>query len=407
MTDGSGELTARDLLAVAAAAGFGIQDHNLGYWHRKGLLPPPRQQGLGYGRGSESRYPPGTDQQLRALLQIHRKTRKVAVVGWELWWQGFPVPEALVRESLLVAARKFQAAVAMVRDPITGAISAQVLDALDTKHWHLPAPLAARARTLPRGYAESMVEMILDVLSGTYSGLPEIPGQPNQRQAVFEQFLGLTRARTDALVEHEPWLGPDDNVDEAIGELAQLLGKTDWEEVVRTTAWSRLEEARDQAASFAQGMTLFSTIADKAFGKGAFGFSVLRKLLPRMLRNPMAQAVTLLLWCVMGDHPQILEGQRAYAVATRDTGDVLRRMQAIREALADRFPDIQDLLDPVTVLRSQKDAASREAHASQLATFRQAHAEDLDRFFQEHPELRQPETPDDRSSSRSDPAASN
>src|SRR5439155_3237431 len=73
------------------------------------LIPKPRRQALGRGRGSVSMYPHGTDRQLLAMLEAKRIDRRASEIAWRLWCQDFPVRFEYIRERLLRAAEELDA----------------------------------------------------------------------------------------------------------------------------------------------------------------------------------------------------------------------------------------------------------------------------------------------------------
>jgi hypothetical protein len=91
---------ARSLIALSTQAGFPVTPAMLARWHRDGLLPPPTVRSLGRGRGTESIYPEGARDQFEALCKFRKQTRDLDRVAWALWWQGFELPEQIIRRAL-------------------------------------------------------------------------------------------------------------------------------------------------------------------------------------------------------------------------------------------------------------------------------------------------------------------
>jgi hypothetical protein len=91
------EETVERVLGVAQEAGFEVTRAQLHRWQRQGLLPRPRQRGLGRGRGTEVLYPPGSGRQLIALCEQLQTKRSLIDACWVLWWNGYPVSEARIR----------------------------------------------------------------------------------------------------------------------------------------------------------------------------------------------------------------------------------------------------------------------------------------------------------------------
>jgi hypothetical protein len=88
------------VLTVARAADLSVTADQLRRWHRHGLLPRPKQKGLGRERGTVIVYPSGTADQLLALAKLLAQHRALSRAGWPLWWQGFPVTENYIRDPL-------------------------------------------------------------------------------------------------------------------------------------------------------------------------------------------------------------------------------------------------------------------------------------------------------------------
>ena len=96
-----------DVLAHALAAGHVVSEDQLARWHRAGLIPRPRQRSLGRGNGTESLYPIGTSVQVIALCELKTNERRLDLIGFLLWWDGFDVDPALVRRVIEASAAEF------------------------------------------------------------------------------------------------------------------------------------------------------------------------------------------------------------------------------------------------------------------------------------------------------------
>jgi hypothetical protein len=85
-----------EVLAVLAAAGSPVSNHQLWRWQKWGLAPRGVKRRLGRGRGTETRYSPAAVLQIRAVAEgfrAHPKRRHR--VAWDLFAQGFPVYDAV------------------------------------------------------------------------------------------------------------------------------------------------------------------------------------------------------------------------------------------------------------------------------------------------------------------------
>jgi hypothetical protein len=88
------------VIAYASGLGYLVTPTQLVRWHRAGLLPRPSQRSLGRGRGTTTTYPPGTAAQVVALCQIKDDERRLDRIAFRLWWEGFNVDLAVIREQL-------------------------------------------------------------------------------------------------------------------------------------------------------------------------------------------------------------------------------------------------------------------------------------------------------------------
>src|SRR5829696_3631201 len=110
--------TREELLAPARARSYDVTEHQLARWRHRGLLPSPKQHGLGRRHGSQTFSPLGTSKQLQRLCEIHlgEGVKRLSYVGWRLWWEGFD------DISLLKAVRTFLTRIAANLDEQLGVL---------------------------------------------------------------------------------------------------------------------------------------------------------------------------------------------------------------------------------------------------------------------------------------------
>lgn len=110
-----GQFREQVLLALAAA-GFDVTGDQLARWHRAGLLARPRQRSLGRGLGTVIVCSPGTVEQAIALClcRIRTRHRSLSRAAFQLWWEGFVVDPAQVKEPIRLAAAKLDADIAVI-----------------------------------------------------------------------------------------------------------------------------------------------------------------------------------------------------------------------------------------------------------------------------------------------------
>lgn len=91
MPRAASDITRDDLLAQLQREGLRVSAHQLLRWHDRGLLPQPRREGLGRGKGTASYYPRSAMLQTRTLARLLARRRNLDEAGWGLWALGFPV----------------------------------------------------------------------------------------------------------------------------------------------------------------------------------------------------------------------------------------------------------------------------------------------------------------------------
>ena len=117
MPPDTSEIEREKLIAALKREGLDVTRHKLLRWVDAGLLPRPRREGLGRGKGSRSYYPQIAYLQARTLQRLLTDKRSLDEAGWGLWALGFPLTDwvrALLvdeqGEEYRLLKREFQAA---------------------------------------------------------------------------------------------------------------------------------------------------------------------------------------------------------------------------------------------------------------------------------------------------------
>jgi len=85
---------------------LGLTPNQITRWRREGLLPDVMQVQDPY-HGSLVHYPLGTCRQVEAVARLFKVKNRSRYVGWQLWWEGYPVDEKNWRPRLEKSARLF------------------------------------------------------------------------------------------------------------------------------------------------------------------------------------------------------------------------------------------------------------------------------------------------------------
>ncbi len=280
--------TAEELIALAKARGFRVSKTQLARWHRAGLLPSPRQEGLGRGRGTQSVYAPGTGKQLVALLEIRADERRLVFVAWKLWWAGYDTPTKVVRALLSQVAdrwERFLRTVVTKEGPSKRGLD--FLERVETARLTDKTLRQWRRRVGKRRFS-TFVLLMLQLVSATFKDWRD-----QDDPKIFSRGLGLPPA--DQLANELAWL-----LDAASQEkVSQLLRPGAFREALEKSSDEALIRERDQAR------LLLSSVSLVGLGLGVFS--------DLYSTDPWPQIAFLLVWLVL--RPRLFEEKKARAGA--------------------------------------------------------------------------------------------
>lgn len=161
------------LIDEAKAHGLQLSRRQLAEWHRAGLLPRPKKQGLGQGQGSASLYPAGTAKQALACIEEFKRDRNAEIVGWRLWLRRFAVADEYWQRPI----ERAQNNVRLVAEQIKKIVDDDILasEALDkrigefTSKRELPKPFGAIRRRLKSDRFLELFQVVLPAIAGDFT----------------------------------------------------------------------------------------------------------------------------------------------------------------------------------------------------------------------------------------------
>ena len=318
------------VIAYASGLGYPVTPAQLARWHRAGLLPRPSQRPLGRGRGTMTTYPLGTAAQVVALCQIRDDERRLDRVAFRLWWAGFTVDLAVIREQLQAVVRTIEADLQRPADDpprrargidaiMRRSFGQRRIVAMMTAAQRSPAdantPIAWDARWPPS--LDHMADSIGQLVANQITGLPSAGVLAH----ATDEDLALARERTRSL----------------LATLRDLLGPLAW-----------------------------------LYGKGGAAFRVMDRLLDSLAPADYVGIVALMVLLA----PAIPPG----ALAALDAGSEPPLAEDLRLVLAirDQVPGAADVFTPMAVrgLLRNKEAAGR--HRPAIEAFVAAHRQEID-----------------------------
>lgn len=298
--------TDRELLAIAANAGYAVTPRQLERWHKQHLLPRKVQEHQPGMRGSIGRYPAGTEGQFLALCQWRQRRRKQHELRFWLWWEGWALPVDPLRASLLrllPSGRRSSAA-----DPLDAA-EAATATLLGQRRSAIPTAVRRRLR-----HPADVESALINLLLVPFGGMPiwgghslddELGEEPVER--LLLRALGLERAATDRVGTIPPWLPQGAAaVRDAVAVLQQddLAAIDTLADDVRTAAADALIHARDDAKLLSEDLPVIAAATEATYGRDAFGMGGLSACAGGDARDrAMLLAICLRLRRWLGDVP--------------------------------------------------------------------------------------------------------
>ncbi len=271
-------LTEDQLIQLGADHGYTVTPWQVQRWRKFDLLPRPRRVPLGKGKGTRSEYPIGAGPQLQRLCQLHQQERRLHVLRFLLWREGFSVPFPAIKATLSTLAlrplRKVQQ-YSRSRDPFDAA------EEMTTRI----KPLLGRSqlgRDLLRRLSnpddvESLLTTILHLfLGGTPSFATDFLEQETCERSLAELMIrgmGMERAQTDHIGDTGPWLPADVSGDFDRLSKEHLLSPKHLARTLTRASEADLMQARNDLDGLIIRLKEFASCIEALFGQGAFGFS--------------------------------------------------------------------------------------------------------------------------------------
>lgn len=379
--------TRQQLFAAAKAARHPVSPSQLGRLHRAGLIPAPQIRALGRGRGTESRYPPGTSACLVRVMEIHAREHRLTSTAWRLWWEdGGKIP-APARKLLVRAARSWDEErdrlVTLLAGDEAGAPAAVAeMDQLyaDAENDRLRGPLGEARRNVGRERFATVVRVLGEVGAGRFISRDH-DGDADEAGRLIDRALGLERGRTDRLASAAPWLNSDPGVD--LGLLSDILGARSMVGLAEISD-SQIDLARVEVQSLIGVVTAVAPLVERLHGRGAFGLGMMGRLFGASA--PRSQALILLGWLALRSNDTLRAGlQEIAAIAPQATATT--QLYGVICLLREEVPVLAPILTDDRLAAAQLNESAAIALNSEIARLRADHTDSFDEFFGAHPEV--------------------
>ena len=362
------------LLAMAKSRGYNVSSDQLNRWHRAGLLPRPRQILLGR-RGSKTVYPNGSAEQVIEICRIHEKERRLAYVGWQLWWKGFEVNLRAIRDFIQRSAkagdedrRKYYR--------LDSETVKQEIEASGEARFENKVIRRARKR-IGKQRLPHFLETLLAVGTGQYS---KESWEAQSDQMDLEKALGLENAREQRIGTIGPWLSG-----EQLNDISEIFGELNFSATLSDATDDELIQARDEFRALFDSLESVGQVMDKTFGKRAFGFSPIAGL---MQNTPaIFQPLLLLSWIACRKNKDTEESAKLL-IENENTRATLISIDKAFETMKTEIPNIATILSPNKMKAGMRSPKAKEKQIEEMKQFYTEHQKEVDEFLEKHPEFR-------------------
>jgi hypothetical protein len=367
---------AEDIVEFAGAAGLRVSRDQLVRWHRAGLISRPLVRHLGRGRGTESWYPAGTAAQIVALVQLQGNHRRLADVGWLLWWDGYPVADRVVLDRLrtVICAWTSTWASLIGTDGILSKTSAQALRTADKDRLGSRTLRWTRQRVGPSAFASFLADLLTAVSSGGRALAPE------QVQRIA-QGLGL-----DTSTDEEPTgagASETKHLATTFDIIAEVLAPERLGRLIDNLRQDHLVVYRDQVRSFTSILTTFGDLLRATSGRWGFNLGAHGAYISDIASHPDGQAFLVLVWAGLdrGGHLSQASVILDLAPEAETTKRAWAAMQAIRSQLP---PDERYVLRPARLGRAMNNHDEQRQLEQDIGLLRERHRDTFDSILAEH-----------------------
>jgi hypothetical protein len=387
------------LIAAAADAGYAVSKRQLAEWHRAGLLPEPEQV-YGDRPGSSSVYPVGTVTRVLDLCALRKKWRRDVDVAWGLWWAGYDVPEAFVRGPLEQVAATSREAIRQLRELLGKSDSNgnattdddlpdaffdffDFVDTMGSARSTRKVIMQARKR-VGRERFPQFIQVLVEIMAGTFTGyrVDPVTDTADEERWIVETGLGIARGRTDRLADAGPWLTGDSGVE--LAALSDFLKRYPLGYDIEAAGIEELKQARDEVKPFFGMLEGLSAVAERMFGRGAFGLAGIRGFVSD--KHPRDQAMLILLWRTLR-MAGLGEAMQVLLPLAHQWQEMSQPQIEALEQLRTEVPASAELFSPKQIGRGLRSKREQQRRQLALEHLREEHAAELDAFFEERPEV--------------------
>lgn len=385
-----------DVLEYLAFAGFDLTRDQVARLARRRLIDSARLEDG--GRGAPTWYPRGTAERLVRIAQLRQSTKQLDELAWRLWWEGFYVEPALVREYLARRARRWDELLAESEQP------APADEALEAP----PATASTRGRAARQAKGRDVLEEVFfqHLKAGPATGAAR--RQLERGAALYQEFAELFVSLVHRFGEPDDDAGDlfDDQRDdpfawalEPAGERADRRGEralaTSFEKIVDSLEDDEMRSVRDLTRAVLEVVGEVGEIISDVFEGATRTREQVGKTLTALSGSPHEQALALLLTSALRGSDRLPASSEVVGAPTPPRPVIsyqdFRRLQF----LSDAIEGLAALLEPDRVRAAFASSASAEEWRRDFTALRAQKALEFEMAMDLAPELFEEAPPED------------
>lgn len=313
----SHEEPASDVLAFLEKQGFSVTPTTLARWHRSGLIPRPRTEYLGQGRGTESLYPSGTSRQVLAICDLKQRFYNLNDVGFCLWLNGYPVGEAFSIRYLKAAGERLDQIISRLKvgrekldsddDGVADEAWSQ-FEKIGTAKTSIKFVRKLRKRVGAKNFDGAGL-VCIDILLGHFNGF-----NSEDHHSFMRIMMGLRVIKVGILNGVLAWL--KNSIEDPLIQLSALFAQQSFSLQISSESLESLNEARIEFQQLFFGLTNFAWKISEVLKIKLPGYYQLYEVMK--YANGFDLAIIFLMWCRIrrsswaSGYPEIIQAlQRA------------------------------------------------------------------------------------------------
>jgi hypothetical protein len=360
-------ITREELLALPKAHGYDdFTEHKLVRWRHEGLIQRPEQRSLGRGRGTQTVYPSGAEEQLLALCAIHANERRLDHVAWHLWWADYEVSLEPIRSFMASVVAEWDRHAPDLIDTELGGLSDEgyKLARRVARRRRLDQPLSGMRRRVGKERFGVFLTLMLEALVGDFVAFSDESTKDSEedKRRVLESDRRIVERGWSLKQEHDRrpenvnhW--PRFDIEACLRGIGWLASKGSLQQELNHLTDEQLIEARNETRSWLALLGGYGLMFERWLGRwGPIRFvSAMGRVVSDM--GAQEQALFTLVWAIARYRgpKHLREGLAVHGKPTPEMEAGLRDWERL-EQMRSQIPALSKVLTPQRIKEGFKAA---------------------------------------------------